>query len=54
MDHEKPEVVAPQIREYISNQGQSIDSTEGQYGNWFLDESAHVEDRRERRGESLW
>ncbi len=55
MDHEKPEAVTPGVREYISEQGQSSDSTERQMGHDLLaDESAGVEERRERRGESLW
>jgi hypothetical protein len=55
MDHEMPEVLAPQIRGYINQQGHSIDGAERQDGpNLFLDESAYIEEKRERRGESLW
>jgi hypothetical protein len=39
MDHDKPEVVAPQVLEF------DVENPEA---------PAYVEDRRERRGESLW
>jgi hypothetical protein len=39
MDHEKPQAVLPQIQECSSDN---------------LEEPAYVEDRRERRGESVW
>ena len=55
MDHEKPEVVLPRICQFVGEQNPSTDSVERQYGsNMLVDESAYEEDRRDRRGESLW
>jgi hypothetical protein len=45
MDHEKPEAVLPQIQECHGEQLGRDPS---------IDEPAYVDDRRERRGDSVW
>jgi amino acid transporter len=67
MDHEKPQAVSPQIFEYVGDQHSdhqhnslvmsdlSPDNSETLYGHApSINEPENVEDRRERRGESLW
>jgi amino acid transporter len=55
MDHEKPEVVMPQIYEYVSDNARSTLSPDFEYTlDPSIEEPPNVEDRRERRGESLW
>ncbi|KAF4636463.1 hypothetical protein G7Y89_g1615 [Cudoniella acicularis] len=53
--HEKaPEAVFPQIFEYDATPTQSTASPEPFHRAPSIDEPVYVEDRRERRGESLW
>jgi yeast amino acid transporter len=55
MDHEKPEVVMPRIYEYVSDNTRSTISPDIEYTlDPSIEEPPNVEDRRERRGESLW
>lgn len=55
MDHEKPEVVMPQIYEYVSEHTRSTLSPDFDFAlEPRIEEPPNVEDRRERRGESLW
>jgi amino acid transporter len=55
MDHEKPEVVMPQIYEYVSDHTRSTLNPDIEYAHdTSIEEPPNVEDRRERRGESLW
>lgn len=55
MDHEKPEVVMPQIYEYVSDNTRSTLSPDTEFAlDPSIEEPPNVEDRRERRGESLW
>lgn len=54
MDHEKPEVVMPQIFEYSENTRSTL-SPDFEFAlDPQIEEAPNVEDRRERRGESLW
>jgi hypothetical protein len=55
MDHYKPQAAMPQIHVYDGEQYQLTSDADTQNEcNPAIDEPAHVEDRRERRGESLW
>jgi amino acid transporter len=55
MDHEKPEVVMPQLYEYASENTRSTLSPDFDFAlEPPVEEPPNVEDRRERRGESLW
>lgn len=55
MDHEKPEVVMPQIYEYGDGENtRSTLSPDFEFAHEPSIEPPNVEDRRERRGESLW
>lgn len=62
MDHEKPQAISPQVYEYGGEQHQSVvmsdlspDNSETLYRHTpSIDEAENVEDRRERKGESLW
>ncbi|KAE9365145.1 putative proline-specific permease [Stipitochalara longipes BDJ] len=55
MDHEKPEVVMPQVYEYASENTRSTLSPDFEFElEPSGEEPPNVEDRRERRGESLW
>lgn len=55
MDHEKPEVVMPQIYEYVRDHTRSTLSPDFDFAlEPTIEEPPNVEDRRERRGESLW
>ena len=55
MDHEKPEVVMPQIYEYASENTRPTLSPDFDFAlEPSVEEPPNVEDRRERRGESLW
>jgi len=55
MDHEKPEVVIPQLCEYASENTRSTMSPDFDFAlEPSVEEPPNVEDRRERRGESLW
>jgi amino acid transporter len=53
MDHEKPEVVMPQIYEYSENTRSTL-SPDFEFALEPPIEPPNVEERRERRGESLW
>lgn len=62
MDHEKPQAVSPEIFEYGGEQHHSLvmsdlapDNSDTLYGQApSIDEPENVEERKERRGESLW
>jgi len=65
MDHEKPQAVSPQVYEYTGENGEqhtslvmsdlSPDNEETLYGHTpSINEPDNVEEKRERRGESLW
>jgi len=58
MDHEKPEVVMPRVYDYASENTRSTLSPDIDYPNEkapsIEEPIENVEDRRERRGESLW
>jgi hypothetical protein len=55
MDHEKPQVVRPQIYEYVGHHSQSPITPDIEYaGTTSINEIDNVEDHREPQGESLW
>jgi hypothetical protein len=55
MDHEKLQVVSPQVYEYDGMPTQSTASPEPlNIRAPSIDEPVYIEDRRERRGESVW
>ena len=61
MDHEKKEAVSPQVYEYGEQHNSLVmsdlspDNSETLFGPTpSINEADNVEDRRERRGESLW
>jgi amino acid transporter len=55
MDHEKPQVVMPQIYEYAGHHSQSPVTPDIEYaGTTSINEIDNVEDHRESQGESLW
>lgn len=62
MDHEKPQAVSQQVYEYVGEQHHSLvmsdlapDNEETLYGHTpSINEPDNVEEKRERRGESLW
>ncbi|EPE34140.1 proline-specific permease [Glarea lozoyensis ATCC 20868] len=54
MDHEKPQAVYPQVYEYEATPTQTTASPEPMMRPPSIDELEYVEDRRERRGDSLW
>lgn len=55
MDHYKPQAVLPQVHVYDGEQYQMTSDADTQHEcSQVIDEPAHVEDRRERRGESVW
>lgn len=55
MDHYKPQAALPQVHVYDGEQYQLTNDADTQHEcSSVIDEPAHVEDRRERRGESVW
>ncbi|KUJ09209.1 proline-specific permease [Mollisia scopiformis] len=52
LDHEKPEAVFPQVFEYVEPTRSPL-TPDVEYAP-SIDEPANVEERRERRGESVW
>jgi hypothetical protein len=55
MDHDKPEVLRPQIYEYVGNHSRSPVTPDIEYaGTASINEVDNVESAREPQGESLW
>jgi yeast amino acid transporter len=55
MDHEKPEVVRPQLYEYVGDHSRAPVTPDIEYaGTTSIDEPDDVENHREPQGESLW
>jgi hypothetical protein len=54
MDHEKPQALYPHVYEYEATPTQTTASPEPMMRPPSIDELEYVEDRRERRGDSLW
>lgn len=52
LDHEKPEAVFPQVFEYVDTNRSPV-TPDIEYAP-SIDEAAHSEERKERRGESVW